>query len=425
MGHSHIDIAWLWTLAQSRRKAGRSFHTVIKLMEESKDYKFSQSQPQLYEYVRQDYPELFEKIKEKVAEGRWEALGGMWVEADCNITGPESLARQFLLGRSFFAKHFGPEAESPILWLPDVFGYAFCLPQLMKLAGMKYFFTTKIFWNQYNRMPYESFWWQGIDGTKILTHFGSTPSQTTSTLLCTYNGLANAKDLYETWQNFQQKESQQDLMISFGYGDGGGGPNREMLENIRVLGSFPAMPRTSHGKAIDFFEKMEKVADKLPTWNSELYLEYHRGTYTTQSRNKRANRKAEFALHDAEFLASYASLIDKAFIYPHDKFEKAWQLVCLNQFHDIIPGSSIGAVYKDSLEQYETVFNITSEIKKDALDSIAKQMQGPFVLNPTCFNRSEAVLVSGDGPSEGLTQKEQRKEHWSRWRIFRLLRQLR
>ena len=173
-GHAHIDVAWLWTLGQTRRKAGRTFHTVMRLMKEFPDYSFSQSQPQLYDYVRQDYPELFEDIKKRVAEGRWETLGGMWIEADCNLSGSESLARQFVLGRAFYKEHFG-EVDSPILWLPDVFGYAWNLPQLIKEAGLEYFFTIKIGWSQYNRLPYDSFYWQGLDGTKVLTHFSTTP----------------------------------------------------------------------------------------------------------------------------------------------------------------------------------------------------------------------------------------------------------
>ena len=174
-GHAHIDVAWLWTLGQTRRKAGRTFHTVQRLMDQFPAYSFTQSQPQLYDFVRQDYPELFAAIKARVAEGRWEPIGGMWVEADCNLSGPESLARQFLLGRSFFREHFGPDAETPVLWLPDVFGYAWALPQLIKQAGLDYFFTIKIGWNQYNRLPYDSFWWEGIDGTRVLTHFSTTP----------------------------------------------------------------------------------------------------------------------------------------------------------------------------------------------------------------------------------------------------------
>ncbi len=179
-GHAHIDVAWLWTLGQTRRKAGRTFQNVVRLMEQFPDYIFTQSQPQLYDFIRHDYPSLFDAIKARVAEGRWEPIGGMWVEADCNISGPESLARQFLLGRSYFREHFGENAESPVLWLPDVFGYAWNLPQLIKLAGMEYFFTIKIGWNQVNKMPFDSFWWQGLDGTRVLTHFSTAPEQNQS-----------------------------------------------------------------------------------------------------------------------------------------------------------------------------------------------------------------------------------------------------
>ena len=396
VGHSHIDVAWLWPLAQTRRKCGRSFHTVLALMEEFERYRFTQSQPQLYDYVRQDYPELFERIKERAAEGRWELTGGMWVEADCNISGPESLARQFLLGRTFFAEHFGAEAETPILWLPDVFGYPYCLPQLIEQAGLSYFYTTKLSWNQYNRFPYDSFWWQGIDGTKVLTHLGTTPEAGRDKGV-TYNGTVVPEEIHKSWTNFQQKETHNDLMTAFGYGDGGGGPTREMLENIREMADFPGLPRTKHGRAIDFFRKLEQSAgDKLPTWNGELYLEYHRGTYTTQSRNKRANRKSEFMLHDAEWLAGVAGVLDERFQYPHAELRQAWQLVCLNQFHDIIPGSSIGAVYSESLQQYERIGRIAEEVKARALSCIAGAAGGRIILaNPIAFGRSEPVLWNG------------------------------
>jgi alpha-mannosidase len=314
-GHAHIDVAWLWTLGQTRRKAGRTFHTVLRLMEEFPEYRFSQSQPQLYDYVRRDYPELFGAIQERVAEGRWETLGGMWVEADCNLSGSESLARQFVLGRAFFKEHFG-DLDSPILWLPDVFGYAWNLPQLIKEAGLEYFFTIKIGWSQYNRLPYDSFYWQGLDGTKVLTHFSTTP-EIGSPHASTYNASATPEQVLGTWRNFQQKDVQQDLFMAFGYGDGGGGPTREMLENIALMKDFPGVPKMRHSTAREFFETLEKTSgDKLPTWNGELYLELHRGTYTTQSRNKRANRKSEVLLHDAEFVASLASVLDPGYRYP-------------------------------------------------------------------------------------------------------------
>jgi alpha-mannosidase len=393
IGHSHIDVAWLWRLEQTRRKCGRTFHTVLALMNEFDDYIFTQSQPQLYDYIKQDYPQLFADIQKKVAKGKWEILGGMWVEADCNLSGAESLARQFLLGRTFFAEHFGKGVESPVFWLPDVFGYCANLPQLIKLAGMKYFFTIKLSWNQYNKMPFDSFWWQGLDGTKVLTHFGTTISSAEENRV-TYNGMASPEQIYSTWATCSQKENHSELMTCFGYGDGGGGPTREMLENIREMADFPDMPKVKHGKAIDFFRKLEKVSGStLPVWNGELYLEFHRGTYTTQSRNKRANRKSEFGLHDAEFLCSLAELLNPDFKYPCDKFEQAWKLVCLNQFHDIIPGSSVADVYVDSLKQYEQIEKIIKDSSTKALTKLSKNIGGDIIIvNPTSFERNDLAV---------------------------------
>ena len=396
-GHAHIDVAWLWTLGQTRRKSGRTFHTVQRLMEQFPGYHFTQSQPQLYDYVRQDYPELFAAIKQRVAEGRWEPIGGMWVEADCNLSGAESLARQFLLGRSFFAEHFGPDAESPVLWLPDVFGYAWALPQLIKQAGLEYFFTIKIGWSQYNRLPYDSFWWQGIDGTRVLTHFSTTPEQG-SAYASTYNALANPEQLMGTWTNFKQKdlgdEKTPPLLMAFGFGDGGGGPTREMLENIREMASFPALPRMHQDSVAAFFHELAATTgSQLPVWNGELYLEYHRGTYTTQSRNKRANRKSEFLLHDAEFLAALASLLDDEYVYPAQEITHAWQLVCLNQFHDIIPGSSINQVYVESQQQYGEVQELGAGIRSRALATIANYVDGDILIaNTTSFAREDLAF---------------------------------
>ena len=240
-----------------------------------------------------------------MAEGRWEPIGGMWVEADCNLSGPESLARQFLLGRSFFREHFGQDAESPVLWLPDVFGYAWDLPQLIKQAGLDYFFTIKIGWNQYNRLPYDSFWWQGLDGTRVLTHFSTTPDD--GQHLCQHlqrRGHARAM-LCAPGRTSSRRNCSASLLMAFGYGDGGGGPTREMLENIRRWA--PSRPRrrcATAAWAISSASWKRDSGARLPTWNGELYLELHRGTYTTQARNKRANRKSEFLLHDAEFLAA-------------------------------------------------------------------------------------------------------------------------
>ncbi|MBC7811268.1 MAG: alpha-mannosidase, partial [Burkholderiales bacterium] len=298
LGHAHIDVAWLWTLAQTMRKTGRTFSNVLRLMEQFPDFTFSQSQPQLYQYAEQHYPELFEQIKARVAEGRWETMGGTWVEPDCNCIGAESLARQFLLGRGYFRKHFG-DGDTPVLWLPDTFGYSWALPQLIKLAGMKYFITHKMSWNQYNQMPNQILWWQGLDGTRVLTHFLTTPSGSEYLpYSTTYNGEVSALEVFGTWQNFRQKETYNELTTVYGYGDGGGGPTREMLENIEQLKCHPGAPRVRSGTVREYMERIEnEAADTLPVWNGEFYFEYHRGTYTSQARNKRHNRKSEVLLH--------------------------------------------------------------------------------------------------------------------------------
>ena len=396
-GHAHIDVAWLWTLGQTRRKSERTFHNVIRLMEQFPDYHFTQSQPQVYQFIKEDHPALFESIRDRIREGNWEPIGGMWVEADCNLSGAESLARQFLLGRTFFREHFGKEAESPILWLPDVFGYAWALPQLIRQAGLKYFMTIKIGWSQYNRLPYDTFLWQGIDGTQILTHF-STVKDFGSVYASTYNAMANAKEALGTWENFQQKELHTDLLMAYGFGDGGGGPTRAMLENIEVMKEFPALPRVRQSSVKAFFESIAPLTESrmMPVWNGELYLEYHRGTYTTQSRNKRANRKSEFLLHDAEFLATYASLITN-YQYPIKEFTNAWRTICLNQFHDIIPGSSIGPVYEESQQQYAQLTQDVTGLRDESLHAIASELDADVLLvNATSFPQSGLVFIPGD-----------------------------
>jgi len=393
-GHAHIDVAWLWTLGQTRRKAGRTFYNVIRLMERYPQFRFTQSQPQLYDFVRQDYPDLFRAIQERVALGLWEPIGGMWVEADCNLSGPESLARQFLLGRSFFREHFGSQAESPVLWLPDVFGYAWNLPQLIREAGLKYFFTIKIGWSQYNRLPYDTFWWQGLDGTRVLTHFSTSPDP--GSYASTYNAMATPAEVIGAWENFQQKELRQPLLMAYGHGDGGGGPTAQMIENLAEMNEFPATPRVRQGSVGGFFAEVENtVGADLPVWNGELYLELHRGTYTTQGRNKRANRRSEFLLHDAEFLTTYASMLDSGYVYPAHSLRKAWELVCLNQFHDIIPGSSIAGVYAESLAQYEEIDRIAKGVCDEALSSIAAALGvSCLVINPTSFARKNPIFSS-------------------------------
>ncbi len=398
VGHAHIDVAWLWTLGQTMRKSGRTFSTVLRLMEQFPDYVFAQSQAQLYQYTERNYPTLFEQIRQRIAEGRWEVMGGTWVEPDCNAIGAESLARQFLLGRGYFRSHFG-DVDTPVLWLPDTFGYSWALPQLIKQAGMKYFITHKMSWNQYNQMPNQILWWQGLDGTRVLTHFLTTPTgDQFLPFSTTYNGLVNAKEVLGTWNNFRQKELHNELMTAYGYGDGGGGPTREMIENVEQYAQLPGAPRMRFGTIREFMERIEReVADKLPVWNGEFYLEYHRGTYTSQARNKRSNRKSEFLMHDAEFLAALAALAT-GYEYPHAEINQAWELICLNQFHDILPGSSIGAVYEDSARDYVTIRALGEQVREDALAALAKTLPaGTAVVaaNTTSFGGRRIGLLEG------------------------------
>jgi alpha-mannosidase len=406
IGHAHIDVAWLWTLDQTVRKSGRTFSNVLRLMEDFPDYKFSQSQPQLYQYVEQYYPEIFEQIKARVAEGRWEPMGGTWVEPDCNCIGAESLARQFLLGRGYFRRHFG-NVDTPVLWLPDTFGYSWALPQLIKLAGMKYFITHKMSWNQYNQMPYQFLWWQGLDGTRVLTHFlTTTEGNEYLPYSTTYNGMMNATEVFGTWENFRQKETHNELITAYGYGDGGGGPTREMIENLERFRDLAGTPRVRPGTLAEFMDRAEaEIADKLPVWNGEFYLEYHRGTYTSQAKNKRNNRKSEFLLHDAEFLAAWAALATD-YVYPHDDLRKAWELVCLNQFHDILPGSSIEQVYVDSDRDYAIIRELGEKVREDAIAALAQTLPEDaalMVINPTSFNQSGIAFLEGQlDPSNGL-----------------------
>ncbi len=406
VGHAHIDVAWLWTLGQTRRKAGRTFSTVLRLMEEFPTYTFSQSQPQLYQYVEEDYPGIFAQISKRVQEGRWELIGGTWVEPDLNVIGAEALVRQFLLGRAYFRDHFG-EIDTPVLWLPDTFGYCWALPQLISQAGMKYFITHKMSWNQYNQMPHQILWWQGLDGTRVLTHFLTTPSGWAALPhSTTYNGNVSAAEIFGTWRNFTQKELHNELLTAYGYGDGGGGPTREMLQNMSNLANLPGAPRVRPGTVREFMERIEReLSDQLPVWNGEFYLEYHRGTLTSQGRTKRNNRKNEFLLHDAEFLAAWAALVTD-YRYPHDDLSAAWKLLCLNQFHDILPGSSIESVYADSQRDHQRIRELGETVRDEALAALAQCLPADATIvavNPLSFaGRRMGLLPAELAPNRRL-----------------------
>lgn len=389
VGHAHLDLAWLWTLKETRHKAARTFATALRLMDEYPDFHFAQSQPELYLMVKEAHPELYERVKAKVQEGRWEATGGMWVEADCNIPNGESLVRQLLYGRRFFRKEFAEDGH--ILWLPDTFGFNGQLPQLMARAGLRYFLTTKISWNEFNRFPYDSFRWRGIDGTEVLAHFVTTPSDQ---WYQTYNADLDPAAAIGCWREYRQKEHGEALLL-FGHGDGGGGPNREMMEIARRLQNLTGVPKVTLGTAEEYFERLSADKHKLPVWVGELYLEYHRGTYTSQAKLKYLNRKCEVLYRQAELFASLAHLLGEA--YPQKELAEGWRLILRNQFHDIIAGTSIHEVWEEAIRDYELARKSGGQALERALRSISERIDLPeralVVFNPLSWNRDDIACA--------------------------------
>lgn len=395
IGHTHIDVAWWWTVEQTREKVARSFSTVLKLMDEYPNYKFMSSQPQLYVFLKERYPDLYEKVKAKVKEGRWEVEGGMWVEADTNLTSGESLVRQFLYGKRFFREEFGIECRE--LWLPDVFGYSGSLPQIMKKSGIDYFMTTKLSWNQVDKVPNDTFMWRGIDGSEVFTHLITTlgVGQSEDDFFTTYNGILHPDAIMGGWKRYQNKEFNHDILISYGYGDGGGGPTREMLETSkRMEKGIRGIPKVEQKFTRQYFDELyERVKDncRLETWEGELYFEYHRGTYTSMARNKRANRKSEVMMMDAEFFLTLCAM--KGYNYPSEELDQLWKTILLNQFHDILPGTSIKEVYEVTRKEYEEINHIGGQLIQQSLDSLCRQKGKITVFNTLSFDRSDVVSL--------------------------------
>ena len=396
VGHTHIDVAWLWRLKHTREKCARSFSTALKLMERYPEFIFQQCQPQVYDYIKKDYPEIYGKMKERIAQGTWEVDGAMWVEADCNISSGESLVRQILHGSRLIKEEFGKDVT--YLWLPDVFGYSWALPQILKKSGIDTFMTTKISWNQYNRMPHDTFIWRGIDGSEVLTHFITTPDPNAEAWFYTYNGVlepSTVKGIYKTYRN---KDFNSNLLLSYGYGDGGGGVNREMLEKRRRLDKMPGLPNVKTGRAGDYFKQLQETVantdNYVHTWDGELYLEYHRGTYTSQAFVKKWNRKLELALRDMEILHTWAGQMKSDWQYPRTKINEGWEVVLRNQFHDIIPGSSIPEVYEDAKEEYQGAAELTVEMKTDFnRDYLQPDKNSWTVLNSAGWTRNESHFI--------------------------------
>lgn len=400
VGHTHIDVAWLWRLKHTREKAQRSFSTVLRLMDQYDEYIFQQAQPQLYKFIKEGCPELYEKIKEKVAEGKWEPDGGMWVEADCNISSGEALVRQFLHGTRFFEQEFGKKCE--YLWLPDVFGYSWALPQILKQCELSTFMTSKISWNQYNSIPHDLFKWKGIDGSEILTYFISTPEvgMDFSHRFATYNGYVTPRTLLGSWTKFKDKALTKNTLIPYGFGDGGGGVNRDMLAMRRATDKIPGIPNVKTSTVGEFFKKIHRDVDNtdryVHTWDGELYLEYHRGTYTTQCYNKKMNRYLENKLAQVEWLSSLAYILGGE--YAQKQLHDAWECVVLHQFHDIIPGSSIREVYEDSRVNYERAEAQANAAKTTALDTLLEEKAHTYAVYSTnSFGGKELVLIPETG----------------------------
>lgn len=416
IGHTHIDVAWLWTVRQSREKMVRSMSMVVNLMRKYPEYKFMTSQPVLLTFVKEDAPELYSEIKALVKEGRFEVEGAMWVEADTNLPSGESLVRQILYGKKFFKDEFDKDCE--ILWLPDVFGYSAALPQILTKSGINTFVTSKLGWNENNTIPNDAFIWQGIDGTEIFTYFltaqerkrGEKPKRETG-----YAAIANPETVSGTWERFLNKELTDEVLMPFGYADGGGGPTEPMLENLRRMQhGIKGCPRTEFDTAGNFLKRMREKTLESPLakkWVGELYLEFHRGTYTSVGKNKRNNRKSEYMMHNSELVDAignvlYGKKINKA------EYDRLWKLVLLNQFHDIIPGSSIKEVYDVSDAEYSDIRKSTSSMIEDGLGGISDRVRtngGLMVFNPNPYEYSGMAYHNGryvyvkDVPSLGYT----------------------
>ena len=407
IGQSHLDVAWLWTLKETRRKAARTFSTALRLMEEFPDFKFTQSQAQLYEFVRDGYPDLYRQIKERVAEGRWEITGSSWVEPDCNLPSGESLIRQILFGKGFFKQEFG--VDQNIMWLPDTFGFPASLPQILKKSGISFFFTTKLNSNDTTKFPYNSFWWQGIDGSKVLSHIP--PSGLEAQL--------HPSHITKSWNEYQQEETLNLLAQTFGHGDGGGGPTKEQLDTAKVLSNIISLPQSRLSTPSTFFQSLTEHQAALPTWSDELYLEKHRGTFTTQAWVKKENRECETLLFNAELFSILAAMVNNGISsrsYPSGPLETAWKKLLLNQFHDILPGSSISAVYDEARKEFSEIRQLAGDVITRSTRNILKP-QGKrakahhFTLfNPSPWMRTEYVPINLKSKAKGFVVTNDRGE---------------
>jgi alpha-mannosidase len=360
IGHAHIDSAWLWPLRETVRKVARTASNVLTLMEDDPDFVFAMSSAQQWAWMEEHRPDVWERMGKKVAAGQLVPVGGMWVESDTNMPGGEALARQFVHGKRFFLDRLGVETEE--VWLPDSFGYTAALPQLVRLSRSRWFLTQKISWSHFNRFPHHTFWWEGLDGTRVFTHFPPVD---------TYNATLSGAEMAHLVRNFADKGVANRSLVPFGHGDGGGGPTREMLARAARLRDLEGSARVEVEPPARFFAKAFEDYPQPPVWVGELYLETHRGTYTSQAGNKQGNRRSEHLLYEAELWAATAAL-RAGHPYPYEDLERIWKTVLLHQFHDILPGSSIAWVHRESRETYKRV---TAELET-IIDSAQRALAG-------------------------------------------------
>ncbi|MFI8537428.1 alpha-mannosidase [Streptomyces aquilus] len=381
VGHAHIDSAWLWPIRETKRKTSRTFSNVTSLADEYDDFIFACSQAQQYEWVRDNYPHVWARIQESVKKGQWAPVGGMWVESDGNLPGGEAIARQLIHGKRFFIEHFGVETKG--VWLPDSFGYNAAYPQLAKLAGNEWFLTQKISWNQTNKFPHHTFWWEGIDGTRIFTHFPPVD---------TYNARFSGEEMDRAVRNYAEKGAGTRSLAPFGWGDGGGGPTREIMERARRLADLEGSPKVVVEHPDEFFAKARAEYEDAPVWHGELYLELHRATYTSQARTKQGNRRSEHKLREAELWATTAALHAPDYAYPYDKLDRLWKTVLLHQFHDILPGSSIAWVHREAEAEYARVAEELEALTAEAVAALGGGTARVFNTSP--YDRAEVIRTA-------------------------------
>jgi alpha-mannosidase len=398
-GHAHIDLAWLWPYEETRRKLRRSFSTGLALMAQAPEFRFNQSSAHFYAQIEEDDPQLFAAIKARVASSQWEPTGGLWVEPDTNMPCGESLTRQILYGQRYFERVFGHKHR--VCWLPDCFGFSPALPQLLRQGGIDSFVTTKVTWSETNKFPHDLFWWEGLDGSRVLAHTFDNPVNG-------YNGEARPGCVAPTWANFRAKARHPETLLAVGYGDGGGGPTQQWVDNERLMRELPALPRARWTRVDDFFARAHKSAaaqSATPVWRGEIYLELHRATLTTQSGVKRRHRRAEAALIAAEAAASLAHLIGAP---APESLEPHWRTLLKNQFHDILPGSSVREVYQDAeaeldgviaagrAEQARALAAIAETLPKGALDDALVIVNPSLSARPLRLKLDDADFVAAD-----------------------------